>query len=240
MTIKLKIPNNQKINININDIINFDKELFKVSQKKRIVIPIAKQLKIKTNKIYDYLKKLIDDKVEEGEILAEKKSLFSHKKIRSEYSGKIVEIHHDTGEIAIETEEKNSTGFKSISGKIINITKDEIKIDLKDCYEVEINSTNILEPAGSRFSLILNNNQITINTVEDKAVFVKSLNPYLEAKLTALGAKIIITTKKPKTSVKYVVISKIKDIEKIKTQTRDFILIIPKENKLYFYNEYKK
>ncbi|GIW62549.1 MAG: hypothetical protein KatS3mg090_0375 [Patescibacteria group bacterium] len=240
MIVKIKIPSKQKLNININDIVNFDKQLFKLTHKKNIVIPIAKQLNIKPIKIYDYLKKLIDEKVSEGEILAEKKSFLSHKKIRSEYTGKIIEIHHDTGDITLETETEDSSGFKNISGKIINISKDLLEIELKDCYSIEINSTNISQLSGNKLSIITRLDQIKSDTVANKAVFIKKINPYLEAKLLALKTKLIITTKKPNSGVKYIVVSKIKDLEKIETDKRNLILVDPEANKLYLYNDYNK
>ena len=107
MTIELKIPFSVHLLVKEDQLVDFKTPFFEFKTKKDINISVAKKLSIKPDKIFRYLKKLVGETIEKGEIIAEKKTFLSSKKIVSSHSGLIKEINHDLGEITLEINEKD-------------------------------------------------------------------------------------------------------------------------------------
>src|SRR3989338_8486968 len=101
-TIKLPISSSSKILVNIGDNIGPDTTLAETeiaaSEK---TIQLAYLLHVNASHIAKYLKKNLGDSIKSGEILAEKKGLFSSSKINSPHDGKIKEIDLKKGTLTL-------------------------------------------------------------------------------------------------------------------------------------------
>ncbi|GEM_PF-6368484 len=236
MQVKLKLPENSRILVKIGDKVKFSDKIFTTAAERHINIPVAKNLKIKPEKIYDYLKKLIDDQLEPGEVLAEKKGIFGSKRILSEYKTKIVEINHITGEVILSTQEEGKKSFSGLQGQILEKSKNTLTVKLKDAVKIPFKKTSLNQLIGAEIFVIKTENDIKRKSIQNKAVVIEKTNPYLEEKIKALDARLILTTNTPVTDIEYVVVSDIKSFNQLKTEKKKFILITPAEKVLYVYN----
>ncbi len=236
MQVKLRLPENSRILVRTGDKVKFSDKIFTTAAEKHISIPVAKNLKIKPEKIYDYLKKLIDEQLEPGEVLAEKKGFFGSKRILSEHKAKIVEINHITGDVILSVQEEGKRSFSGLQGQIMDKSKDTFTIKLKDALKIPFKKTSLKQLTGAKISVIKTEKDIKRKNIQDKAVVIEKINPYLEEKIKALEAVLILTTTTPSTDIDYVVVSDIKSFNQLKTEKKEFILITPAEKVLYVYN----
>lgn len=128
----LPIQTTSKIFVEVGDSITNKTILAKSSPNLHIeTIHIAKLLGIPNNKIAQYLRKQIGEKVQSGDILAAKKGLFSSSIVRSPIDGKLVELDLARGILCIskKDEDENESLYSPVSGKITSISKSFIEIE---------------------------------------------------------------------------------------------------------------
>jgi len=236
MTIELKIPINAHLLVKENQSVDFQTPFFELKTKKNINIPVAKKLSIKPDKIFRYLKKLVGENIEKGEVIAERKTFFSSQKIVSSNSGVIKEINHDLGEITLEINEKDeqirSCYFK---GKIKKIEKNKIEIDIEKKIEVE--GKNIEKDLGGEVFYLKETEQITADKINKKIVVSETLKSFNQIKIEALGALGFITLTKltEPSNLFSCQIKKIDDFKKILTLQYSYCLIYEGSSKIIFY-----
>ena len=213
MKVKITLPKKAELVLKPPQTVNFNQTILKISKEKIITINISQELGTTPEKIYNYLKKLIGEKVKKGEILAEKKGLILKKIIKSPHSGEIIEINHLKGTLSIKTDLTDKTfEFKEIKGKILEKQDDELVIDLKEPLKITLKKTNLAYLTGGEFQTIQKDAKITQEQIKDKIVFLEEKSYYLENKLTALKAKCLITLYPPKNKkTRFAQIMQIKD-----------------------------
>jgi hypothetical protein len=70
---------------------------------KDIIVPLAEKFNIDPKKVITILKKGPGDKVEEGDVLAEKKGIINIKRATSHFEGTVLKLEEDTGNLHIRT-----------------------------------------------------------------------------------------------------------------------------------------
>ena len=238
MKVEIHLPKSAKISFHLPKRVRFDETIFKIAKKKKEVLNIAKELKIEPEKIYNYLKKLIGERVEKGEILAEKKTLFSKKTFQSPFSGRVVEINHFSGTLTLETQEAESfEEFKGLQGEIVEKKGNKLVVDLKDLIALKVKKTNLPNLLAGRLSKIEKEKNFEKTDVENQIVLIEKTSDYIENKLLALKTKAIITLYPPKNkNLKFAQLSKVSDFSLAFENKKNFALIDPIQNMLYIYN----
>jgi hypothetical protein len=105
MIIDLATPNEANVLVKAGDKVDLETKILTIAKKALIRINVAKKLNIAPEKIFQSLKKFVDDEIKKGDKLAYKKTLFSNKYVFSDYDGILKEINHQTGEVIIEVDD---------------------------------------------------------------------------------------------------------------------------------------
>lgn len=241
MVITIPLNTNKgKILVKEGDFVDFNTPILERNEVKNKILNVAKILKIKPDKIFNYLKKFVGEEVKKNEIIAEKKDFFSHKKILSEEDGLITNINHETGEIIIEYQDKQTSKkiFSFFTGKIEKIEKEIITLKVKKKISFPTkNSSNNFGGKVFYFSHEVNFFSLKEEEVKDKIIVIKSINPFVQTKLEALGVKgFIVLTKLEKAPLTdFAIIKNIGDYEKILMMKYSTCLNLKIDDKIYFY-----
>jgi len=236
MEIKIKIPAEAKVLVKEEEKIEFNQDLFHTKAEKEIKINVCDQLKISPEKIFNYLKKFIDDAVKEGEIIAEKTTLIGKKKLKSPISGKIKAINHENGEIVIVAPLIEKTIQSYFQGKVKKIDKKEIIVQIfeKKSYPIKKTSGDF----GGEVFYFHPNAPVDAEMVEKKIVIAESLTSIDQIKIETLGAAGIVTLKTlPNLSeISYCYLKNIPDFEEILKEKFSACTVIKDEDKIIFYD----
>ncbi len=240
MEINISFPSNVKFLVKANQDIDLQTPLYEEKQKKTITINLAKKLKIKPEKIFDYLNFFVGDEIKKNDIIASKKDLFQTKTCLSEFNGLIKEINHHTGEIILTSQSdqsmKNKSSFK---GKIINIEKNNLIINLPKGHQFQIKKTNFEFFGGKSLYLLEKHlENLTRDQIEQNIMIIEIPTSYLQIKAEALGGKGFITLKSlpETTNAPFALLKKRDDFKKIFTYNHKYCLFIKNKMTVYFYD----
>lgn len=239
MIIDLPIPENSNVLVKKGDKINFDNYLFDSNFSEKIKINIADELKIKPEKIFHYLKKLVGEEVKKDDILAYKNNFLSSKKILSPTDGIIKEINHNQGILIIEKKSQEKSKIVSfVKGTVESIEKNFIKIKLNKAQSFSLKNKSDVNFGGEIF--LFNSSlffQIKNENIENKIIIAEKLSSFEQIKLEALGAKGFVTLESltEKTNVPYLRLKNIDDIKKILKNNFSYCTVIENSDKIYFY-----
>jgi hypothetical protein len=133
-SLPLILPENCQLKVSVEDKVT---EGQIIAQKKQNnltrVLPIAKYLEISPEKTLKALNKKIGDRVEEGDLLAEKKGVMNGKKLFSPFSGTVYKLEEESGDLYIVTDQGDSGEAEDIispiEGKISFCDNTKIVID---------------------------------------------------------------------------------------------------------------
>lgn len=206
-------------------------------------VPLAKQLGFAPDRIFKYLKKNIGQKIEVGDIMAEKDGIFSSKKFVSEYSGVLVAVDHHTGEISIEEnlqdESMGKQDIKSlVKGEVTKSDVGKITVKVEDKLEVELTKP-LLTRLGTK--VVLSDNKLAIlltqPDVENATIVVPDITDYIVSKLGALCARAIVTASSISSSDVVFVLSEkpVETISRIVEFGPKYVYAEPGATKLIFY-----
>jgi len=240
MIICLPIPNEANILVKTGEKVNLKTKIFETSKKALVKINIAKKLGIPPEKIFQYLKKFVDEKVTKGDKLASKKTLFSNKKVFSEYDGVFKEINHQTGEITLEiNDQKNQQKtefFSPLIGEVYEVDKNIIKIKIKKGEIIELKEKAV-DFFGGQFFILEKIEQIIAENIEKKIIITKEVDSFSQTKCEALGAFGFLTIKKlpNPTNLPVFQFKNIDDINKIKKEKFSYCFIEKNSSKIIFY-----
>lgn len=132
-TVRLKFDVRVKIAVKAGDIITPKTILGEVNRKSyEETVSLSDILRVPPAKISRYLKKGIGEEVTCGQILAEKKSLFSTSQIKSPVSGIIKEVNLTSGDVVITVGEGSikENLLLPFSGKITSVREDRLDIEI--------------------------------------------------------------------------------------------------------------
>lgn len=164
---------------------------------------LAKLLSVKNDKILKYLKKKIQDTVKEGDIIAEKKSLFSSIKVKSPITGILGQADLASGTVRILPDKKGELQdlFSPIAGKVVDIGKSFLAI------ETQHTILNGEKSEGRQISgvlRVLEKDKIGIldyfDDLENSVVLCRYLDDAVVVKFFVMGVKGIISLEPKKDS----------------------------------------
>ncbi|OGG27014.1 hypothetical protein A2960_02615 [Candidatus Gottesmanbacteria bacterium RIFCSPLOWO2_01_FULL_39_12b] len=199
-SIQLPITSGMKILVSEGDKIDINTVLAEIkTSDQNKMIQLSKLLNIKADQIPKYLVKIIGDEVNEGEIIAQKKGLFSNYIIKSPLTGKIKEIDLKAGTMTLidrESKEINKL-YSPVSGRVAVIEKANLSISIdgevfkgKDGSGQDCLGELVYLPGENLSALDIN------HEVSKKIVLCQGLYEEGIVKLDVLEAKGIILKKK--------------------------------------------
>lgn len=236
MIVSLNIPDDVEILVKKGQLVDYSTPLWEKKFEETTEIDIAKKLAIKPEKIFDYLKKFISDKVKKNEVIAEKKGLLFNKKILSPKEGEIKEINHELGAVIIGSLTKMQIIYSFFKGEIVDVERLLIKVKVTDGHPYLIKKTD--KELGGDVYYYQTNKFLTADDVEEKIVVFNEINSLHQIKIEALGAKAFIGAKPiPEAShLPFIQLKNQKDIEKIFHFKKSACIIVKNESKIIFYD----
>lgn len=192
MILEIPVDPEKKLALKVGEKVDFDTSLYKSKEKSEERISVAELLSIHPKKIFHHLKKNVGDMVMLGDILAEKKTFFSDKKITSHIEGIITEIDHIEGIILIETQKETFSEKCWFAGYVEEVGKKQIKIKIGKNHVVD--AKFVERDFGGMIWLLAE--QHGDSTPENPVGIIEKATEYTVAKLEALGGRGLITTYK--------------------------------------------
>lgn len=188
MVLDIPIDPEKKLAIKVGEKVDFNTPLYKNKEKSEERIEVAELLSIHPKKIFHHLKKNVGDSVVTGDLLAEKKSFFSDKKITSHIEGVITEIDHIEGIVLIETQKETEPEHCWFAGYVEEVSKKNIHIKIGKHKEIE--AKYVERDFGGEIWLLLE--QSLLYPLHPIGIAEKATE-YEVAKLEALGGRGLIT-----------------------------------------------
>ena len=191
MILEVPIDPERKLAIKIGDKVDFDTPIYTNKEKSEERIEVAELLAIHPKKIFHHLRKNVGDTVSTGDLLAEKKSFFSDKKITSHIEGIITEIDHVEGIVLIETQKETTIEYCWFAGHVVEVAKKQIhiKIGKHETFEAKY----VEKDFGGMLWLLTNPAQ---TSPQYPVGITEHATEYEVAKLEALGGRGLITSYK--------------------------------------------
>ena len=237
MILTVTLPDKGKPLVKVGQRVNFDTSLYEGVVKKEIRIIISEKLKVPSSKIFRYIKKVVGDMVTEGEVLAEKKSLFNITKYKSEWDGILKEINHTDGSVIVEVSGSDRLTEKAFfCGEVAKIEKNELSIKVEKVKEYDMKEAAASSFGGKVF-FYKHESNIDEEMVRGCVVVVDRLTSYAQMKLEALGVVgyISLHSLPEKTTVPHCLFKVIKDYDDSLKQSLPYCFSDSKTSKIIFY-----
>ncbi|MCX6732807.1 MAG: hypothetical protein NTV98_04685 [Candidatus Roizmanbacteria bacterium] len=188
MILDIPIDLEKKLAIKIGDKVDFDTPLYTTKEKSEERIEVAELLSIHPKKIFHHLKKNVGDTIITGDLLAEKKSFFSDKKVTSHIEGIITEIDHIEGIVLIETQKETHSEHCWFAGHVVDVSKKLVQIKIGKHTEIE--AKYVEKDFGGSIWLVSEQSQ---TSPQYPVGITERATEYDVAKLEALGGRGLIT-----------------------------------------------
>ena len=188
MIIDVIVDPEKKLGVKVGDKVDFDTPLYKNKEKSEERIEVAELLSIHPKKIFFHLKKNVGESIATGDLLAEKKSLFSDKKVTSHIEGVITEIDHIEGVVLIETQKESLSENCWFAGHVVDVAKKQIQIKIGKHTTIE--AKYVEKDFGGMIWLL---SEQSHDTPSYPVGITERATDYEVAKLEALGGRGLIT-----------------------------------------------
>ena len=188
MILEISINPEKQLAIKAGDMVDFSTPLYKSKEKSQERIEVAELLSIHPKKIFLHLKKSVGDSIVLGDLLAEKKSFFSDKKVTSHIEGVITEIDHIEGVVLIETQKELFSEKCWFSGHVVEVSKKIVHIKIGK--HVSLGTKYVEKDFGG---LIWPFSDLSFPTPDYPVGIAEQASEYEVAKLEALGGQGLIT-----------------------------------------------
>jgi len=189
MILEIPVDPEKKLAIKVGEKVDFNTPLYINREKSEERIEVAELLAIHPKKIFHHLKKNIGDSVIMGELLAERKSFFSNKKVTSHIAGTITEIDHIDGVILIETQKETHSEHCWFMGHVVEVSKKQVQIKIGKHMTFE--AKYVEKDFGGMIWLL---SEQSFASPEYPVGITERATEYEVAKLEALGGRGLITT----------------------------------------------
>lgn len=238
MILSIPLPEKGKPLIKVGQQVDFTTPLFEEKLQKETRIYISQKIEVQPSKIFHHLKHLVGDAVKKGDILAEKKGLFSHKSYKSEFDGILKEVNHTDGSILIEIVTDDDVVTKAyFKGEVAELHKDEVRLKVNHAKEYEVKEAE--QVFGGKV-FYLPNEHVTIEeeSVDNHVVVAESLSGYTQMKLEALGARGFVTLRNMEdhTDLPHAHLKQIADFEEAAKHKMPYCFILKKSSRIVFYS----
>lgn len=191
MILEIPVDPEKKLGIKVGEKVDFNTPLYTNKEKSEERIEVAELLSIHPKKIFHHLKKNVGDSIATGDLLAEKKSLFSNKKVTSHIEGIVTEIDHIEGVVLIETQKETRSENCWFSGHVVEVSKKQIQIKIGKYNALE--AKYVEKDFGGMIWLLCEQSP---NSPTYPVGIIERATEYKVAKLEALGGRGLITTYK--------------------------------------------
>jgi hypothetical protein len=162
-----------------------------------VIVPLAHQLKLVPQKAIKSLKKNPGDSVTVGEVLAAKKSLLSTNEVISEFSGTVVRINEETGDVVIRVS-GGAQDLKTINSPVDG-TVDSLangKVVLKTDKEAIMALDGVGGEAEGAIEYLPDSDETKLGaSIKGKILLAKSIDKLYVFKTIGLEATGIVTEK---------------------------------------------
>lgn len=236
MLVPVKIPQNVEMLIEAGQRVDFTTPLLKTRGKKTLQIPIADIMRFAPDKIFLKLTKTIGDRIQQGDLLAEDKSMFGSKRYFSQIDGVLKEINHLAGSLVIE-QDGGEASLKHcfFTGEVDAIYDGYLDLKVKSAHKIETKEP--VEYVGAEIFYSPAEGALFVeDDINGKCIVTSELNPMDHSKIEALGARGIISVRKfPSLALTQIIVHKPDDFETILSKRYPFVIVGPEENTLYFY-----
>ncbi len=203
-----------------------------------VSVNIAAHLGIAPSEIFLSVKKVVGDKVDQGEVLAQKKTMLSVKKFISPQEGWVREINHEDGSMMIEVAASNAQAMECFfAGVVERFTSSQICIKVSTSKEFPLLSCDASFGGKVSFFSQQEVHELTEQEVARHVVFTPHVTPYEQSKIEALGAAGFVTESALATDeVPPKAVLKLKtDMAKIKSTRLPYCIIDKKSGTLFLY-----
>lgn len=199
ITIHLPISHFAKVMVCQGDHITANTTLAKLIESfESETIHLAKLLSVPNSNISKYLKKKIGEKIEAGEVIAEKKGFLSSSYVKSPINGKLEQLDLSAGTLSLlkYSKEGKKEFLSPVSGKVVSIGKSSIEIEVKNPVFTAVKGEGN-ETIGNL--CFLDKDEIGVldmqNEVDDSIVIGRSFTEVALLKLSVIGGLGVITIK---------------------------------------------
>lgn len=103
-SLPISLPDGYTLKTSKNSVVKVGEVLAEKAFGKDVVVPLAKKFGISPKKVITILKKGPGDKVETGDVLAEKKGIINTKRAISQFKGIVLKLEEDTGNLYIRSQ----------------------------------------------------------------------------------------------------------------------------------------
>jgi hypothetical protein len=191
MILEIPIDPEKKLAIKVGDQVGFSTPLYKNKEKGEERIEVAEILSIHPKAIFHHLKKAVGDTVAAGDLLAEKKSFFSDKRVTSHIEGVITEVDHIEGIVLIETQKETESENCWFMGHVEEVSKKSVKIKIGK--HIEIAAKYVEKDFGG---MVWHIAEPLVEYPDHPVGIAEKASEYEVSKLEALGGAGLITTYK--------------------------------------------
>lgn len=206
MQTTLKIPYNARIMVSEGQRVEKGDILFKVKDSSEEIVALSSLMKIKPDKIIEYLVKKLGDDVQEKELVAIKKTLLSDIMYYADYAGTLTDIDTIHGTITISKQKDYTVVNKSpIDGTISKITHDSITVSTKPNHTIAL--IEVSHDMEGELFVYTSDASFDIDDVQNKIIVCDGLSITDKLKLEALGIQGIMSMRSIFTEVAYAKIS---------------------------------
>lgn len=238
MILSIPLPEKGKPLIKVGQKVDFETPLFQEKVRQETRIAISSKIEVQPSKIFHHLKHLVGDAIKKGDVIAEKKSLFSKKAYKSEFDGILKEVNHTDGTILIEVDTTDDVTVKAFfQGEVAELEKTEVRLKVSHAKEYELKEAiNVF--GGPVFYMESEEALIEEEMVAGKIIVAESVSAYFQIKLEALGAKGFATlrTLTEDTDTPRVLFKQIEDFQHAVKQKLPYCFVHNKNSKIVFYS----
>lgn len=165
----------------------------KEKTEEEIVINVAEELAIAPHDIFKYLKVSLGEKVKAGELLAQKKTLFSSNSIVAPVAAEVRALDHIQGSITLVAESVVEVPFV-FTGHFVKKDGDNYVFSVAEGVEYELNFS-VAQTIGGKCVYIDKQEQIGSENCEGNIVVLELDSGIAAAKVAAMNPQAIVTYK---------------------------------------------
>lgn len=239
MVLIIPPPEKGKPLIKVGQKVDFATPLYEEKTMREVKVYISQKIDVSPKKIFQYVKKLVGDSVDRGEIIAEKKAFMGGKSYKSEVSGILKEINHVDGSVLIDVATSESTVLNSFfKGEITSLTPLEIHLKVEKSKEYEAKDQGGKPFGGPVFYMKHETDPYSEEEIAGRVIVSQAVSSYTQMKMEALGASGFVTLHHitESTEVPRAAFKQIKDYEDACKHKLSYCFVNGKTGKIVFYS----
>lgn len=238
MNLTIMIPADGELLIESGQKVDFTTPFIRSKQARRIALPVSQVMKSPPNNIFRVVKKGVGDTIQQGDLLAEHKTMFSTRQYFSDVQGTIMHIDHEQGTVIIEEQTgKDDLLNCFFTGEIENIDSQKINLIVQHTQPIAL-ASKARHNGGSLYYLNALTSDFTEDDIANNYIITDILDHIQMAKLGTLGAQGVIVPKKQHgmEGLDHLVLQNEEDYKHIVTHKYPYCLVTPEQDTIIFYS----